>query len=175
MDFYKRGFGSVATPTIAEALKSIRGTKIETIAPNTTEVWDLQILQANRRWRIWWLRIVEKKAGRPMKVHTNWFCQGFKPNIRVANFGNAMQKAMLSDSRNVVPGDAPWSKLGEYGNNVKLQHGGKPFAIVNFGNSVKPTRQGTHIPISDIFDVKSDEKERNMDNRSNFRCRRRIL
>ena len=82
----------------------------------------------------------KRKRGRPMKVHTNWFCQGFKPNIRVANFGNAMQKAMLSDSRNVVPGDVPWSKLGEYGNNVKLQHGGKPFAIVNFLVTVsKPT------------------------------------
>jgi len=158
MVFYKRGFGSVATPTIAEALKSIRGTKIETIAPNNKQKCGTckfykPIGDGEYGGCVLW----EKKAGRPMKVHTNWFCQGFKPNIRMANFGNAMQKAMLSDSRNVVPGDAPWSKLGEYGNNVKLQHGGKPFAIVNFGNSVKTNlRQGTHIPISDIFDVKSD-------------------
>lgn len=158
MDFYKRGFGSIATPTIAEALKSIRGTKIETIAPNNKQKCGTckfykPIGDGEYGGCVLW----EKKAGRPMKVHTNWFCQGFKPNIRVANFGNAMQKAMLSDSRNVVPGDAPWSKLGEYGNNVKLQHSGKPFAIVNFGNSVKTNlRQGTHIPISDIFDVKSD-------------------
>ena len=90
-----------------------------------------------------------KESGRPMKVHTNWFCQGFKPNIRVANFGNAMQKAMLSDSEMLCPEMSVVQTLGEYGNNVKLQHGGKPFAIVNFGNSVKTNlRQGTHIPIS---------------------------
>lgn len=158
MDFYKRGLGSVSTPTIGEALKSIRGTKIETAPKNDKEKCGTckfykPIGDGQYGGCVLW----EKKAGRPMKVHTNWFCQGFMPNMRVTGLGSAMHKSMLSDSRNVVPGDAPWSKLGEYGNNVKLQRNGKPFAIMNFGNSVKTTlREGSHLPIADIFEIKSD-------------------
>ena len=65
-------------------------------------------------------------------------------------------KASLSDSRSVVPGDAPWSKLGEYGTNVKLQYAGKPFALINFGNNIKTNiKMGIHIPIADLFTIKS--------------------
>ena len=158
MDFYGRGLGAITPPTIAEALKSIRGTKIETISPDAqkkcgTCVFYKPIANGEYGGCVFW----ERKTYRPIQVNSNWFCQGYKPNVRYTGLGSAMQKSMLADSRNVVPGDAPWSTLGEYGNNVKLQQNGKPFAIVNFGNSVKTNlRQGTHIPISDIFDIASD-------------------
>ena len=68
-----------------------------------------------------------------------------------------LNKVILSDARSVVPGDAPWSKLGEYGTNVKLQYGGKPFALFNFGNNIKTNiRAGINIPIADIFTIKNN-------------------
>ena len=164
MDFYSRGLGAIATPTIAEALKSIRGTKIETISPNANKncrtcIFYKPIADGEYGGCVLW----ERKTYRAVKVNKNWYCEGYKANLRVAGLGSAMHKSMLADSRNVVPGDAPWSKLGEYGNNVKLQQNGKPFAIVNFGNSVKTNlRKGTHIPISDIFDVSSDGEKNNV-------------
>lgn len=156
MDFYKRGFGSIKPTNIGEALKSIRGTRIETVPKSDKEncracKFYLPIGDGEFGSCMIW----KKKAGRPIKVHRNWYCKAFMVAPKYANLGSATQKALLSDSRTVMPGDAPWSKLGEYGTNVKLQHNGKPFAIFNFGNNVRTTlREGAMLPIADIFTVK---------------------
>lgn len=155
MDFYKRGLGAIKPPSIGEALVSIRGTRIETVEKNPKEKCKTcKFYDPIGKGDLGNCTLWSKKVSRPVKVHESWYCKGFAKNPRVANFGSATQKALLSDSRSVMPGDAPWSKLGEYGTNVKLQKGGKPFAIMNFGNAVRTTlREGANLPISDIFDV----------------------
>ena len=157
MDFYKRGLGAITPITIGQALVSIRGTRIETIEKNSRErcsTCKFYTPVANKG--LGGCTLWSKKVSRPVHVHESWYCAGFVKNPRSTGLGSATQKALLTDSRSVVPGDAPWSRLGEYGNNVKLQHGGKPFAIINFGNSIRTTiREGAQLPISDIFEIKS--------------------
>ena len=49
-----------------------RGIKVDTWNQNRnhraqrqTEVWNLQILQTNRRWYVWWMRIMGKESTSP--------------------------------------------------------------------------------------------------------------
>ncbi len=154
MDFRTIGFGAALNPA-TKALVSIEGTQIQTYS-NGSPCGSCKYYQGGKEdygnCGVW-----STKMKKDVCVSKTWTCSRYKPKVMVSQLGSgSFSKALLADGRDVTPGDAPWSKTGEYGTNVKLMRGGKVFAIVNFGNSVRTSlREGSHLPISDIFTFKS--------------------
>ena len=157
MDFYKRGLGAIRPITIGEALVSIRGTRIETIEKNSKERCSTcKFYTPVANGDLGGCTLWSKKVSRPVHVHESWYCAGFVKNPRSTGLGSATQKALLTDSRSVVPGDAPWSRLGRIRQQRQVATWGQAFRnhqLRQLNPNHSPEKEP--LPISDIFDIKS--------------------